>query len=720
MSKKKPINKPTYKELLEKLTRSERKIKKLGTNLKHMQYEIERSDARRDILVRLSQKRTRSIQELLDFTLNEAISLTGSKIGYIYHYNESDKKFTLNSWSMDVMKECSIIEKQTVYRLNKTGIWGEAVRQARPVIVNDFQAPHPLKKGYPEGHAPLNNFMTIPVFIDGRIVGVVGVANKKTDYDRYDVMQLTLLMDSAWKLIERIRSKEALEISETRYRRLFETAQDGILIIDALTEQITDVNPFLIEMLGYTRKYFLGKKLWEIGAIKDRDASKAAFSKIQKTGYVRYEDLPLETKDSRLINVEFVSNSYLVDHHKVIQCNIRDITARKQAEDKLFKTKKNLEEQVRGRTAQLRAMTLELTQVEQRERKKIAEVIHDNLQQLLVGAKWGIQAVEKKEADDILRQSLERAAELVIESITVSRSLIAELSPPILHNEGLVAALKWLGRWMEEIHGIGVEIKTETEIEPESGGITYLLFQSVRELLLNVIKHSQVKLARVFISRKDDQIQIRVSDEGVGFDFSQLIKQGSEYGFGLLNIRERLGHIGGHMAIESAHDIGTRVTISAPLPKPGMQDGNDRIEPELSVLAYKKNSAGLDEKNLKIRVLVADDHRIMREGLCGLLRSLPDIEVVGEAFDGNNAVELTRQLRPNIVIMDVNMPGMNGIMATRHITSEMPDIKVIGLSMHEEADRASAMLKAGAVDYIHKAGPSEDLIASIREHSHLF
>ena len=134
-------------------------------------------------------------------------------------------------------------------------------------------------------------------------------------------------------ITERRQAEEALKISETRYRRLFETAQDGILILDSETGQISDVNPFLVKMVGYSHEEFLGKRLWEIGAFKDREASKTAFSELQSKGYVRYDDLPLETKDGRLMAVEFVSNVYQVNHHKVIQCNIRDITLRKRIEE---------------------------------------------------------------------------------------------------------------------------------------------------------------------------------------------------------------------------------------------------------------------------------------------------------------------------------------------------------------------------------------------------
>ena len=133
---------------------------------------------------------------------------------------------------------------------------------------------------------------------------------------------------------ERKLLEKALELSENRFRRLFEAARDGILILDFDTGNIEEVNPFLVELLGYAREHFLGKKLWEIGAFKDIEISKSAFNELQTKGYVRYEDLPLQTKDARLVEVEFVSNVYLVGHKKVIQCNIRDISLRKRQENK--------------------------------------------------------------------------------------------------------------------------------------------------------------------------------------------------------------------------------------------------------------------------------------------------------------------------------------------------------------------------------------------------
>jgi len=146
-------------------------------------------------------------------------------------------------------------------------------------------------------------------------------------------------------MTEHKKMEEALKNSETRYRRLFEAARDGVLILDAETGQIVDVNPFLLEMLGYSREELLGKKLWEIGTFRDIEESKATSAELKSKGYVRYDDLPLVTKDGRTIAVEFVSNVYLVNHYKVIQCNIRDTTERKNTAEALKKSHNELEQQ---------------------------------------------------------------------------------------------------------------------------------------------------------------------------------------------------------------------------------------------------------------------------------------------------------------------------------------------------------------------------------------
>ncbi len=162
---------------------------------------------------------------------------------------------------------------------------------------------------------------------DGRSVDVEFVSNT------YLVGSEKVIQCNIRDISQRAAATRLLQASEERYRRLFETAQDAILILDEASGSIIDANPFLIELLGYSLEELMGKELWEIGLFADRDASKAAMERLQETGYIRYENLPLQTRQRETVQVEFVSNSYLVGDHRVIQCNIRDISDRKSAEE---------------------------------------------------------------------------------------------------------------------------------------------------------------------------------------------------------------------------------------------------------------------------------------------------------------------------------------------------------------------------------------------------
>ena len=177
-------------------------------------------------------------------------------------------------------------------------------------------APHEYRIRCKSGEIRWIRVYSNPVMKGKQIVGIRGVMSDIT---------------------ERKQVEEALRDSEKRYRRLFESAKDGIIILDADTGKVVDVNPFLIQLLGYSYDELHGKHIWEIGVFKDIAASKEAFKTLQNNEYIRYEHLPLESHDGKPIDVEFVSNVYLVDHTKVIQCNIRDITERKQVEKQLKK-----------------------------------------------------------------------------------------------------------------------------------------------------------------------------------------------------------------------------------------------------------------------------------------------------------------------------------------------------------------------------------------------
>ncbi|MCF8363154.1 MAG: GAF domain-containing protein [Prolixibacteraceae bacterium] len=199
-----------------KRKKAELRLQETNENLIKKNAEIKLNNERLESLLKITQFKTQSIQELLDFALSEAIKLTNSKIGYIYFYQENTRQFILNTWSDGVMEECSVMDPQTVYDLDKTGCWGEAVRQKKPIVINNYQEANPIKKGTPKGHVPLLKFLTIPVMMEGKIVAVAGVANKDTDYNDADIRQLTLLMDNVWKISERLELVNNLEIAKEK------------------------------------------------------------------------------------------------------------------------------------------------------------------------------------------------------------------------------------------------------------------------------------------------------------------------------------------------------------------------------------------------------------------------------------------------------------------------------------------------------------------------
>jgi len=352
---------------------------------------------------------------------------------------------------------------------------------------------------------------------------------------------------STFTHVQSKRIMVALKESEIRYRRLFEAAQDGILILDSDTGRITDVNPFLVKLLGLAREKVLDKRLWEIGLFRDVEKSRSAFRELQRNGYIRYEDLPLETKDGRYIDVEFVSNVYLANGIKVIQCNIRDITDRKRVE---------VEKAI-------------LDTVEEAQRR-IGQDLHDGLCQQLAGIALIAKALAQKLSTVAPDESADadEIAELINQSIHQTRDLARGLSPVEVEVSGLAAALEKFAATTARLYKIScVFIHNEGTLlqRQYAPALATHLYRIVQEAVNNAIQHGKAKRVVITLDVVQDGGLLTIQDNGIGFR----AEEEEHPGLGLRSMRYRGKMISGRFAICRDEDGGTIVTCSFP-------QGNER------------------------------------------------------------------------------------------------------------------------------------------------
>jgi signal transduction histidine kinase/CheY-like chemotaxis protein len=458
----------------------------------------------------------------------------------------------------------------------------------------------------------------------------------------------------------------------------------------------------------------------------DLESANRFVNELKAKGTLRGWEQEFHKKSGEVFVAQLSAQVLTVRDETFILSTMVDITDLKRAEQSLRDSEEQLrlmndilEKRVEERTAelgyralQLRQLATDLTLSEQRERQRLAMVLHDGLQQLLVAAKLRIALLER--AGD-LHKAIADVSDLIDDSIATSRSLTAELSPPILYQGGLVPGIEWLANWMHDKHRLSVNLVVREQIGSLREEVTILLFQALRELLFNIVKHAGVNAARVEVTRQDGLIQLEVTDNGVGFDAKKIyFQEGNSGGMGLFSINERLSHLGGRMEVDSAPGQGSRFRLIAPPLADEEEPRRSPMSAQHSISIGIAMSGAAKARSEKIRAVLVDDHLVMRQGLASLLRAEPDIEIAGEASDGESAIDIVRRTLPDVVLMDIGLPKMDGIETTRIIHKELPSIGIIGLSMFQEEDQAAAILQAGAIKYITKTGPSEAVIEAIR------
>ena len=536
-------------------------------------------------------------------------------------------------------------------------------------------------------------------------------------------------------ITDRKEAERALRRSEQRLELLSNSVPALIFYLD-LDRRYRSCNDAFTEWFGLTREQIIGLHVRELVGEAAWEIVRPRLDRAFAGETIEYEsEAPHRHSKTRWIHAVYTPHCDTDGKVLGVVVLVTDINRSKQIEQALRESEARLrtfagqleqlvgertEELVQSQT-QLRALATELNLAEQRERRRLATELHDHLQQTLVLGKLkigqGKRLAQKVPACvDVIKQ----LDDVLSDALQYTRSLVADLSPPVLRDHGLSAGLKWLGDYMRK-HDMTVTVivpEQEDPALPEDQVV--LLFQSVRELLINSSKHAGTGEATVMLEQRHGQLRIVVRDEGAGFDLIAAATTTADTPagvlsskFGLFSIRERMKALGGVFEIESASGCGTSATLTLPLVISGEEPVASGAQSHPSSPTVER--APLSQKSVRTRVLLVDDHAMVRQGLRSVLECYADVEVVGEAWNGEEAVKAVECLRPAIVIMDINMPKMNGIEATAEITARYPDTTVIGLSVNADVENQEAMLKAGAALLLTKEAAVEQLYGAIQE-----
>ncbi|HET6568656.1 MAG TPA: PAS domain S-box protein [Rhodothermales bacterium] len=482
-------------------------------------------------------------------------------------------------------------------------------------------------------------------------------------------------------ITESKRSEQNLARSEQRYRRLFETAKDGILILDADTMRITDANPFMSELLSYSQGEFTGKELWEVGLFRDKSESQRAMRELQESGYVRYEDLPLEGEHGNVQEVELIGNVYRQDDHVVAQCNIRDITERKRMERQIQGQARELADASRRKDEFLAMLSHEL-------RNPMAPIFNA-LQ--LIGRQDGENELQR-EARGVIERQVRHMSRLVDDLLEVSRITTGRIQ---LHTER-VDVNGVVERAVERVRPV-IDRRGQQLSLSLAEGVIWLDADSTRleqvfgNLLNNASKYNEEGgHIELIVERQDDHALIRIRDDGIGmapdvlprvFDlFTQADKSldRAEGGLGIgLALVKNLVEM--HRGTVEAHSDGLGGGSEFVVRLPAASEGTTPREP-----APAQPTAMADAS----RILVVDDNVDAAKMSAMLLRSWGyDVRT---AHDGPNALQRAAGFHPNVILLDIGLPGMDGYEVARLIRrdADLNDVRLVAVTGYgQDTDR---------------------------------
>ena len=401
-----------------------------------------------------------------------------------------------------------------------------------------------------EKRGPVINRETRFIDIGGAVkTGLLSVMTMPLDQELHFVLAI--------RNIDALRKvEEALEKSEARYRELFNNMSSGVAVFEALNDGrefvCIDFNRAAERIEHLKKENVLGRNFVAVIPAVEKYGLLDTFRRVLKTGKPEYH--PVAVYKEGLLKIWKENYVYRLPSGEIVDV-YDDITERKQAEEKLLIYQEKLQ-----------SLASELSLVEERERRSIATDLHDQIGQTLSVIKMRCFELRDNLKDSNLIRQVDEIRELVKQTIQDTRSLTFELSPPVLYELGLVAAIDWLAEQFQLKHSLKCTVETDKKPKPLSQDIEIVLFRSVRELLVNIVKHAQAHKVKITIRVNKKNLRIRVTDDGIGFSPDpKTTRAYKDQQFGLFNITERIRHLGGRVEVDSQRGKGTMVTLVSPL-----------------------------------------------------------------------------------------------------------------------------------------------------------
>ncbi|MBK9053702.1 MAG: PAS domain S-box protein [Chloroflexi bacterium] len=701
------------------------RYKQLEEALRANQKSLELSQVRLQTLYQMSQMINEPEDSIKDFALEASIRITDSKVGYVYFMNEDETILSLYAWSKEVMAQCLVAKPQTEYIVAETGLWGEAIRQRRPIITNDYDLPLPGKKGYPNGHVPIKRHMNVPLLDNDKIILVAGVGNKEEPYTEDDVRQLTLVMETMWRLV----NKKRIEVSLRQLSQAVEQSPASIVVTD-VRGRIEYANSTFTHVTGYTLEEVLGQnprflqsgqtpqttytQMWQ--TITAGQIWQGEFHNRKKNGELFWETASVSP---------IVASNGQITHYVGVKQNITE--------------QKNLQAQLQKRNNELERILEQLQKTKDRlvQSEKLAAIgellagVAHELNNPLAATILYSQLLQKKGVNEEAQRDVDQIVIQTRRASTIVRSLLdfARQRPPERVRTQINQVVKSTIALLEyELRTHNVTVSLELADLP----LTQADPHQLQQVFVNLINNSWQAMYQahggghliIATESGDSQfhnmeglcLRILVQDNGPGipsgfkhriFDpFFTTKAPGEGTGLGLSVCHGIVSEHGGHLWVEDGVNGGVTFIVELPLlalsnPEPEME-----THPTENAAASSSDSA----------ILIIDDEQSISLILARILRRQG--YSVDIAHDGKMGLAYMNEKSYHLILCDLWMPGMSGTNFYQTMVQRYPQMAhhVIFTTGDTINSSTSAYLNEQGLTYLTKPFELDDLLKAVAQY----